>query len=91
MLRGEHDKSDRRSSSALDRGMPSRAEYLPLIMASMPTFSHAQNDLAAVRCWPKLHTSRTRALESARRASMIHDQHAAWGGGIMRESRGNVA
>ena len=41
MLRGEHDKSDRHSSSALDRGMPSRAEYLLLIMASMPTFSHA--------------------------------------------------
>ena len=35
MLRGEHDKSDRRSSSALDRGMPSRAEYLPSIAAAV--------------------------------------------------------
>ena len=42
MLRGEHEKSDRRSSSALDRGKPSRALYLPPIVASMPTFSHVQ-------------------------------------------------
>ena len=42
MLRGEHDKSDRRSSSALDRGIPSRASYLTLIITSMPTFSYAQ-------------------------------------------------
>ena len=42
MLRGEHDKSDRRSSSALDRGMPIRAAHLPLVVASMPMFSHVR-------------------------------------------------
>ena len=42
MLRGEHDKSDRRSSSALDRGMHSHAVYLLSIMTNMPTLSHAQ-------------------------------------------------
>ena len=42
MLRGEHDKSHSRSSFALDRDMPSRVEYLVLIITIIQTISHVR-------------------------------------------------
>ena len=42
MLRGEREKIDRFSSSALDLIMPNHTAYLPLIVAIILTFSHVR-------------------------------------------------
>jgi hypothetical protein len=42
VLRGEHEKSDRCNSSTLDQGIPSREEYLPLIIADILTPSYVR-------------------------------------------------
>ena len=89
MLRGEHDKSDRLSSYALDIGAPSRAVYLiSIILTCLP--SHTSG---SARCTllSQADDELRWSGESAQRASMINGQCNALGGRHSLQKRKNAA
>ena len=89
MLRGEHDKSDRLSSYALDIGAPSRAVYLiSIILTCLP--SHTSG---SARCTllSQADDELRWSGESTQRASMINGQCNALGGRRSLQKRTNAA
>jgi hypothetical protein len=83
VLRGEHEQSDRHSSSALDRGMPSRESYLPLVVLACRRSRTSRSGRRTLL--DQAEQSFRKALDGARQTSMVHGLHEARRGGSMCE------